>query len=128
MVAVELSFLFSSMTGMIILYLPLFLSYPLKRRFIACAPLLEPVDLSPYIRGIDHVTVSGEAGKEARICDYDWVMAIREQCIIAGITFWLKSTGSYFRRDGVVYKVNPYKQSSQAKELGISILNGKRLN
>ncbi len=67
MVVVELSFLFSSMTGMIILYLPLFLSYPLKRRFIACAPLLEPVDLSPYIRGIDHVTVSGEAGKELGI-------------------------------------------------------------
>lgn len=128
MVAVELSFLLSNMTVMIILYLPLFLSYPIKHRFIACAPLLESIDLSQYINGVDHVTVSGETGKEARICDYDWVMAIREECIRTDITFWFKSTGSYFRRDGVAHKVNPYKQSSQAKELGINILNGKRLN
>lgn len=27
--------------------LPLFLSYPIKRRFVACAPLLEAIDLKP---------------------------------------------------------------------------------
>jgi len=26
--------------------LPLFLSYPMRRRFVACAPLLGPIDLS----------------------------------------------------------------------------------
>ena len=40
--------------------LPLFLSYPMKRRFIACAPLLEAIDLTPYLDGVDHVTVGGE--------------------------------------------------------------------
>ena len=107
--------------------LPLFLSYPIKRRFVACAPLLGPIDLSPYFDGIDHVTVSGESGREARICDYDWVLKIRAQCMAAGITFWFKGTGSRFIRDGVVQKVNPYKQSSLARELNISILNGKKL-
>ena len=107
--------------------LPLFLSYPIKRRFVACSPLLGPIDLSPYLDGIDHVSVSGETGREARVCDYDWVLDIREQCVAAGITFWFKGTGSLFMRDGVAQKVNPYKQGSLAKELDISILNGKKL-
>ena len=107
--------------------LPLFLSYPIKRRFIACAPLLEEIDLSAYISGVDHVTVGGETGRDARICDYDWVLKIRQQCIEAGKTFWFKNTGSLFRRDGIVEKINPFKQTGIAKELGIDILNEKRL-
>lgn len=107
--------------------LPLFLSYPIKRRFIACGPLLGPIDLSPYLGGVEHVTVNGESGREARECDYDWVLAIREQCVKAGVTFWFKSTGSFFKHDGVLQKVNPYKQSGLAKELDINILNGKKL-
>lgn len=108
--------------------LPLFLSYPIKRRFVACGPLLGPIDLSAYLLGgIEHVTVGGETGREARECDCDWVLGIREQCVNAGITFWFKNTGSFFRRDGAVQKVNPFKQGSFAKELGINILGDKKL-
>ena len=107
--------------------LPLFLSYPIKRRFIATAPLLGAIDLSAYLDGIEHVTVGGETGREARICDYDWVLDIREQCAKAGKTFWFKNTGSFFRYNGTIQKINPFKQSSMAKELGINILNGKKL-
>ena len=106
--------------------LPLFLSYPIKRRFVACSPLLEGIDLSHYLDGIDHVTVNGESGREARICDYDWVLNIREQCVKAGKTFWFKSTGSFLKRNGAVEKINPFKQSGFAKELDIDILDGKR--
>ncbi len=107
--------------------LPLFLSYPVKRRFVACSPLLDSIDLSPYLHGIEHVTVAGESGREARVCDYDWVLAIREQCAQAGCTFWFKATGSRFRKDGVTQKVNPYKQGSLAKELDISVIGNKKL-
>ena len=107
--------------------LPLFLSYPIKRRFIGCAPLLEAIDLTPYLHGVDHVTVGGETGRDARQCDYDWVLDIRRQCVDANVTFWFKNTGSFFKHDGVVEKINPFKQSSRAKELDISILDGKRL-
>lgn len=107
--------------------LPLFLSFPIKRRFVACSPLLEPIDLSAYLGGIDHVTVSGESGREARVCDYDWVLDIRQQCIEAGITFWFKATGSLFRHGGMLQKVNPFKQGSLAKELNITISDGKKL-
>ena len=67
--------------------LPLFLSYPIKRRFAACSPLLGPIDLTPYLRGLTQVSAGGETGREARVCDYDWVLIIREQCVKAGITF-----------------------------------------
>lgn len=107
--------------------LPLFLSYPIKRRFIACAPLLEAINLSPYLHGADHVTVGGETGREARECDYAWVLSIREQCREANVTFWFKNTGSRFRHDGVVETVNPFQQTSRARQLGIDISDGKRL-
>ncbi len=107
--------------------LPLFISYPIKRRFVACAPLLGSIDLSHYLGGIEHVSVGGETGRDARECDYEWVLDIRKQCEMAGTTFWFKNTGSFFKRDGVVQKVNPFKQNSLAKELGINILGDKKL-
>lgn len=107
--------------------LPLFLSYPIKRRFIACAPLLEGIDLRAYLHGVEHVTVSGETAREARVLDYDWVLSLREQSEKAGVTFWFKSTGSLLKKDGQIEKVNPFKQVGRAKEFGLDILNDKRL-
>ena len=108
--------------------LPLFLSYPIKRRFVACSPLLSEIDLSSYLGdGISHVTVTGESGRDARECDYNWVLSIREQCVRENVTFWFKGTGSFFKRNGVLQKVNPFKQGSLAKELDINISNGERL-
>jgi protein gp37 len=107
--------------------LPLFLSYPLKRRFIACAPLLGEIDLTPYLHGVEHVTVGGETSREARVCDYDWVLNIRKQCVKSDTTFWFKNTGSLFKRNGVTEKINPFKQNGLAKELDINISDGKRL-
>jgi len=107
--------------------LPLFLSYPIKRLFIAVSPLLERIDLTKYIHAVDHVTVSGENGRNVRVCDYDWVIDIQNQCKEANKTFWFKSTGTYFKRDGVVEKINPFKQGSLAKEMDIDISDGKRL-
>lgn len=43
----------------------------------------------------------------------------------ADVTFWFKNTGSFFRRNGVTEKINPYKQTGIAKELDIDILDGK---
>ena len=38
-----------------------------------------------------------------------------------------KNTASLFKRDGIVEKINPFKQTNLAKELGTDILGGKRL-
>lgn len=88
---------------------------------------MEAIDLTPYLHGVDHVTVGGETGRDARVCDYDWVLDIREQCVKANKTFWFKNTGSFFRCNDAVEKINPFKQTGLAKELGIDISDGKRL-
>jgi protein gp37 len=107
--------------------LPIFLSFPIKRRFVACSPLLEPINLSQHLHGIEHVSVSGESGREARECDFEWVKSIQEQCLNSDTTFWFKGTGSLFRHNGELKKINPFKQGSTAKEFGIDILGDKRL-
>ena len=106
--------------------LPIFLRLPIKRRFIACSPLLGPIDLSPYLHGVELVSLGGETSRAARECDYDWVLDIRNQCEKANIEFWFKNTGSLFRKDGTLQKVNPFKQTGLAKELGINILSGRK--
>lgn len=107
--------------------LPLFLSYPIKRRFIACSPLLEHIDLSKYLHGVQHVTVSGESGKDARVCDYEWIKSLHEQCKTAGKTIWVKGTGSQFLRDGILERINPFQQGNTARELGLDISDGTKL-
>ncbi len=100
--------------------LPIFTSLPVKRKFIACEPLLERIDLSPWLsRDIVNVTVGGESGIEARICDYDWILDIRSQCYDAGVSFHFKQTGYRFKKDGKIYLVERKLQHSQARKAAI---------
>ena len=46
----------------------------------------------------------------------------------AGTTFWFQNTGSLFKKDGVIHKINPYKQTGMEKELGIDKLDGSWSN
>ncbi|MDR1684518.1 MAG: phage Gp37/Gp68 family protein, partial [Elusimicrobiota bacterium] len=99
--------------------LPLFLSYPIKRRFIACSPLLGPIDLSAYLHGAEHVTVSGESGREARLCDYNWVLDLRRQAAAAGVSFSYHQTGARLLKDGKIYRIPKKLQRAQAKKANI---------
>lgn len=103
--------------------LPVFLELPLRHRQIICEPLLDAVDLSPYLSPelIGRVVAGGESGPDARVCDYSWVLEIREQCIRAGVSFHFKQTGAVFRKDGKVYAIKRQDQYSQAKKAGIDI-------
>lgn len=103
--------------------LPLYLSYSIKHRILSCTPLLSDINLRPYLHGIEHVTAGGETSRDARPCNFDWILNIREQCREAGITFWFKNTGSRFVKDGILQKVNPRLQHSMARETGINITN-----
>jgi len=70
---------------------------------------------------VNSVRVDGESGREARVCDYDWVLDIREQCVSAGIGFMFAGTGSNFRKDCVLQKVNPYQQKNTARAFEIDV-------
>jgi protein gp37 len=100
--------------------LPLFRELPLKHRVIICEPLLEAIDLIPYLDDkIEQVVVGGESGPEARLCDFAWVVQLRDQCLKQNVSFHFKQTGSNFLKDGVLYKIAWKDMHSQARKAGI---------
>lgn len=103
------------------LRMPVFCTLPIKKKHVIAEPLLSPIDMSPYLSFVSGVTVGGESGNEARPCNYDWVLSIREQCARAGVEFWFKQTGAYFIKDGRMYRVRRKYQHSQARKAGINI-------
>ena len=100
--------------------LPIFKALPIKHKTIICAPLLESINLRPYLdKTIEEVAASGESGNDARVCDYDWILDIREQCIEADIPFCFHQTGAKFLKNGKLYRINRRFQIMQAKKAGI---------
>lgn len=100
--------------------LPVFMKMPIKYKFIGCEPLLTEINMEKYIdKSILQVSCGGESGPEARECDYNWVLNIREQCIRKGVPFHFKQTGANFIKDGKHYKIERRFQSKQAKKANI---------
>lgn len=76
--------------------LPLFLESPILMRWIICAPLLEIIDLTPFLDSskIAEIIVGGESGLNARVCDFAWVVSLQQQAKLAGIKFCFHQTKS----------------------------------
>lgn len=105
--------------------LPILLNLPIKHKAIICEPLLEKINLTPWLTpSIEEVIVGGESGKEARICNYDWVLDLRAQCIEKNIPFHFKQTGARFVKDGCLYRIGRKIQHAQAKKAGIDFMSG----
>lgn len=103
--------------------LPIYLKLPIKAKGIICEPLLESIDLSPYLTpDILSVTAGGESGFDSRKCCYDWILDIREQCIGANITFRYHQTGTRLIKDGRLYRIPKEKQNEQALRAGIDFV------
>ena len=96
--------------------MPVFQTVPAARKQICCEPLLEPVDLSPYLDGISLVIVGGESGSDARICRWTWVLDLHRQCAQAGVPFYFKQTGARFEKDGKVFLIPRSRQLSQTSK------------
>ena len=101
--------------------LPIFRDAPIVHKSIVCEPLLERIDLSPYLGDwVRQVVAGGESGPDARVCDYDWILDIRYQCVKAHVPFWFKQTGAHFLKDGRLYSIERRLQHAQARKAGIS--------
>lgn len=80
--------------------IPSLLSVPARVRFLSVEPLLGPVDLGPYLGGLEWVIVGGESGARARPIHPDWVRAIRDNCMEAGTPFFFKQWGGRTSKAG----------------------------
>lgn len=105
------------------LRLPVFLELPIRHRLIICAPLLESLDLVPWLSPcIEEVSAGGESGPAARVCDFDWVVALRDQCVEAGIPFTFHQTGARLRKEGRIYRIPRCYQHAQARKAAVDYL------
>ena len=102
--------------------LPVFLESPIKHREIIHEPMLESIDISHYLESgkIEKVSCGGESGENARVCDYEWVVNPRNQCVLHNVTFVFRQTGANFIKDGKLYHIPREKQFSQAEKAGIN--------
>lgn len=101
---------------------PVLLTVPAAHRHICCAPLIGPVDLSPYLDKnlIHQVCAGGENYDGCRTCDYAWAWSLYWQCRNADIQYCFYETGTKFLYNGQQYWM-PKKsiQSEQAYYLGL---------
>ena len=101
--------------------LPIFKKAKIKRKSIACAPLLSDIDLEEYLdETILEVAADGESGYDARVCDYNWVLHIRDQCVRKNVKFTFRQTGSKLKKDGNVYNIPRKEHFKQAKLANIN--------
>ena len=102
--------------------LPHFASLPIKHREIIVEPILEHMDISPHLYGIKHVIVGGESGDGARICDFQWILALHRQCRAAHVPFWFKQTGARFRNEnGILVSVARMNQQRLAARYRLNL-------
>jgi len=99
--------------------LSLFAQLPIRHKCITAQPLLERVDLSPYLADMELVVVGGESDRFARPLHYDWVLDIRQQCIDANVSFEFRQCGTHFVKDGKLYTLQTKDLCAQAKKAGI---------
>ena len=67
------------------------------------------------------VVAGGEADRDARPLDYNWVLDLRQQCLSKGVKFQFRQTGSRFIKDGREYRLNTAQMFRQAKKAGIDL-------
>lgn len=102
--------------------MPIYKKANIVHKALICEPLLEPLNLRPWLNEqIEQVTVGGESGNEARVCDYAWILDLRNQCEEKKIRFFFKQTGAKFQKDGKVYRITRKQQHKQARKAGIDI-------
>lgn len=109
------------------LRLPVFKIMPVRHKVIIHEPLLSAIDITAHLdASIEEVVVGGESGPEARVCNYDWVLNIRQQCIAAGVSFTFKQTGARFMKDRKLYRIARNLQHEQARKAGINFSGRNR--
>jgi len=75
--------------------IPILQQISAKYKILSVEPMLEAVNLRPYLKTgeIDWVICGAETGQRARPFDPDWAVGLQYQCQIEGVPFFFKSAG-----------------------------------
>lgn len=107
--------------------IPLLLRVPAAIHFISAEPLLEQIEIEPYLDGswsnddalptsecnnLGWAIVGGESGPRFRPMDLEWARFVRDECTAAGVPFFFKQEaglrpGTNPTLDGVEWKEFP---------------------
>lgn len=106
--------------------IPTLLHVPALTHFLSCEPLLGPLELSKWLgrsarneKRIDWVITGGESGPRARPMDPGWAMALRDQCLSAGVAFLFKQWGEWAPAEGkTTAKSNQTLRQTPLKRFG----------
>jgi protein gp37 len=109
--------------------IPLLFSLPFKHKGIMCAPFLEEIHIEKYLEKgiIEQVLCGGENYGGARICDFDWVKSLQQQCKETDTTFCFIETGTKFVKDKKLYHLQGKPlQSRMAYKSGMNYQGRKK--
>lgn len=104
-----------------------FLDVKAKHKYIFCAPLLSSINLNEVLSSgqIELVMCGGENyGKNTRICKYEWVKNISEQCKKYNITFSFIETGTRWvdKDNNLIIMPSKIVESKEAYRTNLSFL------
>ncbi len=65
-------------------------------RGLSCEPLLEQIDITPWLCALNWILCGGESGtRTKRPMHTAWALSLRDQCAKYGVSFFFKQWGSY---------------------------------
>jgi protein gp37 len=70
--------------------LPHLLTVPAVVHFLSCEPMLEALDLLPWLSGVDWVIAGGETGRAPRMMEPVWARLLRDDCLNGDVPFFMK--------------------------------------
>ncbi|WP_340151943.1 DUF5131 family protein [uncultured Sneathiella sp.] len=88
--------------------MPKLAAVPAVVRGLSIEPIMGPVDLSKWLHLLDWVIIGGQSQQmgdaEPLVVEYEWVRALIDQCLAAGIAVFFKQwgTGHYPRGGNVI--------------------------
>lgn len=103
--------------------IPLLLDLPFKHKGVMTAPLIGPINLGPYLQSgkIEQVIAGGENYGGQRPCNFDWILAMRSECVRYNVNFCFIETGEHFIKDGRLFRLKTKRlQSEMAWKSGAS--------
>ena len=94
--------------------MPIFMKVPAKHKGVMVAPFIGEVSLLKYLNlgNIEQVICGGENYNGSRICNFEWVKKLANECKEASVNFSFIETGTYFVKDKILYIINNKKTQS----------------